>query len=144
MPTFHHSAKVNASLESVEAFHRDPRNLRRVTPLPMRLHRHEWTEDTGRMELTVWFGPLPVRWEAGLETHSDGFIDRQAEGPLEIWDHTHTFASVGPGVTRIDDDIEYTYRAGWRGWVSRLAFAPPALRVLFAYRIWRTRRALER
>lgn len=143
MPRFHHSAEVRATVEEVKAFHDDPANLRRLTPIPIRIHRYEWSGPTGLVDFTVWFGPLPVRWEEVLETHANGFIDRQVKGPLRSWEHTHSFANVRPGMTRIDDDIEYAYQPGWRGWVSRLAFAPPALRVLFTYRIWRTRRALR-
>ncbi len=143
MPTFHHSAQVDATLEAVQAFHHDPRNFRRLTPMPIQVHHYEWSGPTGRVDFTVWFGPLPMRWEAALERHAAGFIDRQENGPLKSWAHKHSFTSLGPGLTRIDDDIEYQYQPGWRGRVSRLAFAPPALRVLFAYRIWRTRRRLN-
>ena len=143
MPKFHHSAQVEATLEAVEAFHSNPRNFRKLTPMPVQIHRYEWTGPTGAVDFTVWFGPLPVRWKATLERHSSGFIDRQGEGPLANWDHTHTFTSISSEVTLIDDAIEYAYQAGWRGWVSRLAFSPPALRVLFIFRIWRTRRALR-
>lgn len=143
MPSFHHSAEIKASLEQVEEFHRDPRALRKLTPLPIQIHRNEWAGDSGRAEFTVWFGPVPVRWDARLETHDEGFLDRQERGPLQTWEHIHSFTSLGSQLTRIDDDILYSYKPGWRGWLSRLAFAPPALRVLFAYRIFRTKRALR-
>ena len=144
MPTFHHSAEVDAALEAVVAFHPDPQALRKLTPLPVQIHRYEWSGSTGHTNFTVWFGPLPMRWESNFETHPSGFVDCLGRGPLETWEHTHSFTSLSPGVTRIDDDIVYRYQPGWRGWVSRLAFAPPALRILFLYRIFRTRRALRR
>ncbi len=143
MPSFHHSAEVEASLERVMEFHRDPRALRKLTPLPLQIHRNHWDDASGQAEFTVWFGPFPVRWKARLEAHDQGFLDRQERGPLQTWEHIHSFASLSNQRTRIDDDIAYTYKPGWRGWMSRLAFAPPALRVLFAYRIFQTKRALK-
>lgn len=143
MPAFRNAAEVEGTVDAVEAFHSDPGNFRKLTPLPVQIHRYESSGPEGVIDFTVWFGPLPVRWEARLERFPGGFVDRQGRGPMESWEHTHRFTSVSPAVTLIEDSIEYTYQEGWRGWVSRLAFSPPALRVLFAYRVWRTRRALK-
>ena len=97
------------------------------------------------MHFTLWFGPLPVRWHA---RHSavgpNGFTDTQISGPMRSWVHTHRFTPLNDKQTEVSEHIVLEHHAGWRGWLSRLLFAPPGLRVLFAYRRWVTRRLAPR
>lgn len=148
MPVFDYTFTVRAPLAAVAEFHRDTRALRRLSPPPLwvQLHRVDPLGEGAVAEFTLWFGPLPVRWRA---VHSgvhpeQGFTDTQERGPLQTWRHTHRFEAVSAALTRVREHIEYTYPAGPSGWLARLLFAPPALRFLFAYRQWATRRALER
>lgn len=148
MPIFDASFEIPAPLEAVAAFHRDPAALRLLTPPPMRVQFHhiEPLAENSRAEFTLWLGPIPLHWLA-VHTQVDalhGFTDTQQRGPLAVWRHTHHFSAAGPNRTRQDEHIEYQYPAGWRGWLLRLFFAPPMLRVLFAYRRWATTRALRR
>ena len=62
---------------------------------------------------------------------------------MRSWVHTHRFEPLAPGRTLITEHIEYEYGSGWSGLVGRVGFSAPALRLLFAYRAWRTRRALS-
>jgi ligand-binding SRPBCC domain-containing protein len=111
----------------------------------MQLHRDERRSLTeGDIEFSLWFGPIPIRWiarhEPGPTPHS--FADSQIKGPLAYWRHEHIFNEVEGGV-ELTDRVTLAHKSGWPGLVTRLAFDGPPLRILFAYRHWRTRRALQ-
>ncbi len=146
MPTFDFRFRVAAPLERVAAFHRDARALPRLTPPPIfvRLHRVDPLANGARVDMTMWFGPFPVRWLA-LHDQVDalaGFRDTAVRSPLKTWRHTHAFTAVSPNVTEIHEHIDYSHPDGWRGWLSRALFNPIGLWFLFAYRRWVTQRAL--
>ena len=63
---------------------------------------------------------------------------------MKFWRHTHRFEAVGPSHVRVSEHIELEHFSGWRGLLGRLLFSRPALRGLFFYRSWVTRRALDR
>jgi len=146
MLEFDYTFTVRAPLSRVSAFHHDTRALRQLTPPPIvvQMHDVEPLGEGSRSEFTLWFGPLPVRWVA---VHSDvgkgGFTDRQASGPMRHWVHTHRFTAEEDGVTRISEHVEYAHHPGWRGLLSRLLFSRPALWLLFSYRRFATRRAVQ-
>lgn len=145
MKTFERSFVVAAPLEHVAAFHGDSRALARLTPPPIwvQLHSLEPLAENSRTEFTLWLGPLPVRWVA---VHRDvnlrtGFVDAQVSGPFATWEHTHRFEQVDARSTRVTDRIEAKFaRRGMNWLVGRLMWL--GLPVLFAFRGWRTRRAL--
>ncbi len=147
MPEFCHNFVVDAPLAAVRAFHHDTGVLRRLTPLPIiaRVHAFEPLADGSRAEFTLWFGPLPLRWQA---IHSDvgpnGFTDTQVRGPLRSWRHTHRFTALGPNKTLVDDHITFEHHSGPRGLLTRLLFARPGLLYLFTARKWLTRRGVAR
>ncbi len=143
---FEHRSTFSATLEALRAFHEDPRALGRLTPPPLvfRVQRDDRTSLTeGELAFTLWMGPVPVRWvarhEPGPTPH--GFTDRMLEGPLADWVHAHIFRPVEGGVELVDR-VTLTHKAGWRGLLTRLFFGGLALRMLFVYRHWQTRRAL--
>ena len=145
---FEKTSTLPATLDALLRFHEDPRALARLTPPPivMRLHRDERRSlSEGEIEFTLWFGPIPIRWiarhEPGPTPHS--FADSQVKGPLAYWRHEHIFSEVDGGV-RLTDRITLAHRRGPLGVLTRLAFDGLPLRLLFAYRHWRTRRALAR
>jgi ligand-binding SRPBCC domain-containing protein len=141
---FDYAFEVAAPVEAVAAFHHDTRALRRLTPAYVQLHRVDPLADGSISEFTVWFGPIPIRWRAlHREVGPNGFTDTQDAGPLDSWTHTHRFESSGAGSTRVTEHISYEYRPGWRGLPGRLFFGSPALRALFSYRAWRTRRGVN-
>jgi ligand-binding SRPBCC domain-containing protein len=147
MSTFEHSALVHAPNEVVADFHQDSSVLQKLTPAPVLVQLHDAgpLAEGSRADFTLWFGPLPVRW---IAAHSNvdrlrGFTDRQARGPFEHWEHVHSFIPEGNQSTRVVDRIEFKHYSGIRGLFTRLAFSPISLRLLFAFRAWVTRRALE-
>lgn len=148
MPVFDTSFTITAPLSAVAAFHSNTLALRQLTPPPIiaQLRHIEPLGEGSRAEFTLWFGPFPVRWSA-IHSQVDplhGFTDTQESGPLSAWQHTHRFDALDPQTTRVREHIEYTYPQGWRGILPRLLFNPLALRFMFAYRAWSTRRLVCR
>ena len=144
---FEKSSLIQTTLADLRRFHEAPGAFARLTPPPIRMtvHRDDRRSLTaGEIEFTLSFGPLPIRWiarhEAGPTPHS--FADTQVKGPLAYWRHEHIFAEVATGV-RLTDRVALSHRPGFRGLLTRLAFDGLPLRLLFAYRHWRTRRALQ-
>jgi ligand-binding SRPBCC domain-containing protein len=147
MPVFDYKFTVDASLEAVRDFHRDTSALKRLTPPPTIVQMHE-IEPMGEgsvSRFTLWIGPLPLRWKAVHRGVSErGFTDVQAEGPAQKWEHTHTFVSLTPDVTEIQEHIQYEHKNGFWGIVTRLLFARPNLYLMFTFRKHATRWYLRR
>ena len=147
MPVFNYRFTVDAPVEAVAAFHFQPGAFKRLSfPLtPAQLHYEEPLADGSEMRFTLWFGPLPVRWRA---VHSNvgphGFTDTQVDGLMRTWVHTHRFIPLADGRSAVEEEITMAHHGGWRGLLTRLLFAPPALKMLFSYRRWVTRRLAPR
>ena len=142
---FDHRFRVEAPLADVRAFHARSEGLGLLTPPPAVVRVTDAPEVLGEgddMRFTIWFGPLPIRWHARIESVSErGFVDRQLDGPFETWVHTHGFEPAGDDATWVVDRIEAAPKRGlpwapvaWGMWLS--------LRPMFAYRAWRTKRLL--
>ena len=147
MPIFDYAFVVAAPLDAVRDFHRDTTALKRLTPPPtiVRLHSVEPLAEGSVSTFTLWVGPLPLRWRAVHRDVTDhGFTDVQASGPAARWEHTHAFVPLADGSTEIREHIVFEHRAGLWGFVTRVLFSRPSLRLMFAYRAWVTRRSLER
>ena len=144
---FERRSEIRADLRSLQAFHEDPRALQRLTPpvLQMRVESDRRTSLTaGEVVLRMGPGPLSIRWQArhGPGPTAFSFTDRLIDGPMAHWEHQHVFEALEDGVALIDR-ISLEHRPGWRGLLTRLLFDGPALSLLFRYRHWRTRVALE-
>ena len=146
MKEFSHRFQVAASIKEVAAFHRDPRALKILTPFPLwvKIHAVEPLAENSTARFTIWAGPVPLYWEAIHTNVSDqGFTDTQVRGPYQFWSHTHRFEAIDSHKTIVADEIKATYGRGlfW-GLITRLMWA--GLPAVFAFRGWRTRRALEK
>ena len=146
MKKFTHTVQINAPIKRVAEFHSDARALKRLTmpPVFVQIHRVEPLAEDSEAEFTLWMGPLPVRW---LAVHSQvdpqrGFTDTQVRGPFLYWVHRHSFVPVDENTTEIVDEVqaEISWHPFWR-WVCWFMWLN--LPVLFAYRGWVIRRALE-
>lgn len=147
MESFDHRFEVLAPLKEVAAFHGRTDILRRLTPPPLivQLHRFGEMKEGMEAEFTLWLGPLPIRWQAvHRDVTANGFTDIQRKGPAASWKHIHRFAALGERRTEVHDHIEYAHKPGLPGLFSRLLFPKAGLRLLFTYRKWVTKRALER
>lgn len=141
------SSFFKTTLDRMKRFHEDPRALAKLTPPPviMTVHRDRRRSNTeGEIDFTLWFGPFPLPWVARHEPGPtvDSFADLQVKGPLAYWRHEHIFKPVSGGVELIDR-ITLAHRPGLIGVLTRLAFDGFLLRLLFAYRHWRTRRETQ-
>jgi ligand-binding SRPBCC domain-containing protein len=148
LKTLRHRSVVRATMAEMTRFHAAPEALRVLTPPPIILQvlRDERTALTaGEITFRLWFGPLPVRWVARHEpgAYPTVFVDRMIAGPMACWRHEHRLRAVKQGV-ELTDVVTYAHQPGWRGLLTHLAFDGLPLRAVFAYRHWRTRRALER
>ena len=146
MQVFDDRFQVNAALEAVSFFHTDARALKRLTPPPVivQLKRIEPMAEGSQSAFTLWFGPLPVRW---LAVHSNvdakrGFTDTQVQGIMKRWVHTHQWQAIDARTTQMTEHVEYEYYPGLRGLLSRLLFARPLLKLMFAYRRWVIKRSV--
>jgi ligand-binding SRPBCC domain-containing protein len=145
---FEHSSVMNTTIEQMVAFHEAPDVFGKLTPPPIfaQIHRRELVSlRDGEMEFTLWFGPLPIRWlarhEPGQNEHS--FMDRQMQGPMAFWLHHHIIEQDGDSV-RLTDQITIAHKPGLSGLLTRFMFDGLPLKILFLYRHWRTRMAVER
>jgi ligand-binding SRPBCC domain-containing protein len=146
--TFRHRSIFRTTIAEMTRFHSAPDALRVLMPPPVivQMVRDERTSLTqGEVTFRMWLGPLPVRWIARHEPGSipTAFVDQMVVGPLASWQHEHRFRTVSQGV-ELTDEITYAHKPGWRGVLTRLAFDGLPLRMVFRYRHWRTRRAVER
>ena len=146
MPTFDYRFTVDAPLADVSAFHHDTSALKRLTPPPtiVQLRDVQPLAEGSVSKFTLWVGPLPLHWTAEHRGVGEtGFTDVQTDGPASKWEHTHTFTATSDATTEIHEHIEFEHKSGFWGLVTRFLFARPNLLVMFGYRKWVTKRALE-
>ncbi len=143
---FQHRFRVAAPLEAVADFHSRSASMAAITPPPIivRVHRAPAVLQEGdEMEFTLWLGPLPLRWLARIEDVSaTGFVDRQVRGPMQRWEHRHSYRPIDEATTEVVDEVEVELR-------RHLLWGPIGLGmwlglpILFAFRGWKTRRLLQ-
>ncbi|KAA3645792.1 MAG: cyclase [Chloroflexi bacterium] len=141
-----HRFRVQAPLAGVAEFHGSTDVLRQLMPPPLilQLHQFEPLADGSLAEFTIWAGPLPIRWQAEHSQVSEtGFTDTQVKGPFSHWQHRHGFEIVDEHTTDIVDEVEAELGRGPLWWPVSLGMWL-TLPILFAYRGWATRRAVER
>ncbi len=147
MARFEFRFEVGAPHRSVAELHRHPRALRWLTPPPiiMVVRKAGPLAEDMLASFTMWMGPIPMAWQAlHTEVSDAGFRDTAVVGPMKRWSHRHDFTPIDEHRTLIHETIDYEHPAGLKGIFTRLMFNPLALRGLFMYRAWSTRRLLKR
>lgn len=145
MPVFDFRFQVAAPVEAVSAFHFQQGILKALTPplVIMQVHRFDPLANGSIGRFTMWMGPIPVRWTAEHSNVSPlGFTDTQIAGPMKSWKHTHRFSSIDTDHSEVHEHIEFEHDRGLKGLWSRMLFPRLALKALFMYRSWVTRRAV--
>lgn len=73
-----------------------------LTPLPLEMRVG------ARIEYTIRLWGVPMLWKTVIEEWNPpiSFIDRQEEGPYDVWIHRHSFEDGG-GETRMRDEVRY-------------------------------------
>lgn len=158
MAVFERTTWVDASLDTVWAFHSDISGLVALTPDWMRLQIESVTGPKGEADPAVLepgtiirasVRPLGIgprqRWVSRISarerSESAGmFRDVMLSGPFRRWVHTHRLYAEAGG-TRIVDHVEYRLPLGPFDGLSRLAWV--GLEPLFRYRHRETRARLE-
>lgn len=142
---FEYRFHVKAPREAVAAFHTDMRNLRAITPAPIRVHRAPDVLVSGdEIVFTLWLGPLPVRWHGRVENLSiEGFDDVQLDGPFGAWRHRHNFEEAEGGGTEVCDVVTASMPTLLSPRYPLAALMWIGLPLLFAFRARRTRRLVE-
>ncbi len=138
MLQFTYSSYINAPVKTVWEFHERPDILQRLTPpwQPVRVVRRQGGLGVGAIsEFLLFLGPFPVRW---LARHTqcqayELFVDEQAIGPMEYWQHSHQFAPEGGG-TRLTDAIAFALPGGWFSEALLGGFVKTRLEEMFRYR----------
>ena len=141
---YRHRFRVRAPLARVAEFHSRAASLAVLTPIIVRLHRAPAIQRAGdEVDFTMWLGPLPIHWLARIDSVSEtDFVDRQVSGPFRQWVHRHTFTPIDAGETVVIDEVQASLKPHWFWGTVGLSMWM-ALPLLFAYRGWKTRRALE-
>jgi ligand-binding SRPBCC domain-containing protein len=140
------SFTVKAPLAFVAAFHADSEALKKLTPPPIVVQprRIEPLAEESVSQFVLWLGPLPVPWTARhSQVGPDGFVDEQEKGPYKRWVHHHRFEAISADSSRVIDEIEAELSPQPVRWFIGAALWL-GLPVLFAYRAWRTRKAVAR
>lgn len=144
---YRHRFRVSAPLEAVSAFHSRSAAMAAITPPPLIVQIHQAPRvlaDGDEMAFSLWLGPLPLSWRARIEEMTPyGFVDRQVQGPMGLWQHRHTFVPIDDNTTEVVDEVELAVRPHplWGPVGLGMALSLP---LLFAYRAWRTRRLVVR
>lgn len=144
MPIFEYEFTVDAPKQAVAQFHYNA-SVKTLTPFPIitQLHEFEPLADGSKADFTLWFGPLPINWKVvHSDVGPDGFTDSQISGPFKSWRHEHRFLAIDQNSSKVHEYIEYEYKSGIKGLLSRLMFSPAALEMLFMMRKRITRREL--
>lgn len=117
MVKFKYSSVIDASVETVWAFHERLDVLKLLTPpwLPIRVVRREGGLEVGAIsEFDISVGAIAVKW---LAVHTECekyhfFVDQQREGPFASWQHRHLFTSEN-NKTLLTDDIDFSLPGGF-------------------------------
>lgn len=142
------SVTIGAPAARVFAWHaRDGAFERLVPPWESLriIERRGGIEDGARTVLEMRAGPVPVRWTAVHRDYIAGeqFRDEQRGGPFAHWVHTHRVTARGPGVSVLDDDIDYMPPLGPLGALADPIFVRPRLERTFRYRHAMTKADIE-
>jgi ligand-binding SRPBCC domain-containing protein len=144
---FEKSLLMKSSPGRVNDFHGSPQVFQKLTPPLVFVQIHEDNRASlteGDLKFTLWVGPIPVRWQAQHQPGANeySFADLMLSGPMHYWLHEHIVEAADMGV-KLTDRVTYSHKSGLWGLYTRLVFSRLALQMLFFYRHFQTRRAVE-
>jgi ligand-binding SRPBCC domain-containing protein len=139
---------IDASAETVFAFHEAPDAFQRLQPpwQTTKVVQPPSSLEIGtRVVLKVKVGPF---WQTIVAEHvayepGRMFADRMVKGPFARWLHRHIVTPRGPSQSVLTDDIEYELPLGWLGRLLVGGYARRNLERMFEFRHRVTREACE-
>lgn len=143
---FEHSSIFSCPAVRLWAFHMRPDALNILSPPGTRVvDPGDGVADGSVVTLAIGWWPLAFTWKAlhtGVRPPSS-FTDVAIESPFAFWAHQHEIETLGTTSSRLRDVVHYLPPR----WLPRWLGVPATrlgLRVLFAWRHRRTRRAVAR
>jgi len=107
------SIDIGCSVERLFRFHRDTRNVPRVTRNVdfLSITGDFPLEDGGNFEMRMRprFVPRVFRWRFVVEAvvHNSAVVSVALESPFPYWRHEHRFEDLGHGRSRLTDRVQY-------------------------------------
>jgi ligand-binding SRPBCC domain-containing protein len=143
---FQTSTPLEASAETMFAFHSDPANLAVVMPPTLRLVSMKTdgpAREGGLIELHCrdwWI--IPMRWTCRWKTVRPPELleDEIVKGPFMLFIHQHRFEAKGEKKCVMHDTITYQWGRSWWGRLVSETGVRIYLALLFKYRHYRTRK----
>jgi ligand-binding SRPBCC domain-containing protein len=146
---FFKQSRINATPETVFAFHESPGALQWLVP-PWETMKIAESSGSIRAGSRVVLrgkilGFLPATWVAEHTEYDPPrlFADRQVSGPFAFWHHRHLMIDDGAGGTLLRDEIEYRLPMGVLGRLLGGRLVRNKLQRMFDYRHDVTRRMIE-
>jgi ligand-binding SRPBCC domain-containing protein len=113
---------VDAPVAAVYAFHRDTRNVARISPRGTQVLRVEGDFPLvlgGEIHLDIRILPVPMvqRWHMRVAelVEPSLVVDEMISGPFSTWRHEHRFSPLDADRTRLEDVVTYTVPFGVAG-----------------------------
>jgi len=138
------SVEIDASIETVFAFHENPENLRKISPASLKVKKiiaDAHAVPGGTFELQASQFGLPIHWIGRWEVVDAPqlLVDVGVRCPFPFFRHTHRFDAISSEVTRMTDRVEYGLPLGWIGWLAGITGGRIVLASMFAARHLATR-----
>ncbi len=143
---YRRSVELEASVETVFAFHGNPHNVGKISPRwqKVEVERGDENPRPGADFLIAirFLGLLPMRWHGvWKEVDEPGrLVDEALKSPFAFWRHHHEFRALAPGRTLMTDHVEYLFPGGWLGKWFGETLGRVQFHFMFADRHARTRR----
>lgn len=136
---FYAEQYVDAPLEKVFEFFKEPTNLEKITPSTLGFKIRKVSTPTivqgTLIDYTLRIHGVPVHWKTEIDEWQPPhkFVDNQLKGPYRLWHHTHEFQKLGSG-TLMTDRVRYRVPLGFLGWLVAGALVRKEVEGIFAFR----------
>ncbi len=142
-----HTSHFEVSAAELFAFHRDVRNLGRISPPVPRfeLLSEAAPSEVGQLQsFRLSIGPFGAAWLALVTRVEPNRLieDTQLSGPFLAWRHQHRMAEEGTG-SRLTDAVSFRAVPTRAGEFLEFLFVRPGIKLMFIWRHRKTRIALS-
>jgi ligand-binding SRPBCC domain-containing protein len=130
---------IDRPIAEVFAFFAEAKNLEKITPAFLNFKiisvSTENIEQGTLIEYSLKVHGVPIKWKTQIESWRPPyeFVDNQLSGPYALWQHTHSFMTLGSG-TLITDRVRYRLPLGYLGWLTSAWVVQKDIETIFAFR----------